>query len=66
MHIYTQCHSLSPISMTRNEWFCVSVCTDLHYDEGLILCVCVCVTMFMHVCSRVFDMAHLWTVATPS
>ena len=62
--------------MTRNEWLCVSVCTDLHYCEGVVLCVCVSVcmcvcvcvhvTMFMHVCSRVFDMAHLWTVATPS
>ena len=55
--------------MTRNEGLCVSVCTDLHYYEGVVLCVCVCVcvyvcvTMFMHVCSGVLDMAHLWTVA---
>ena len=30
------------------------------------MCVCVCVTMFMQVCSGVFDMAHLCTVATSS
>ena len=50
--------------MTRNEWLCVSVYPDLHYYEGVVLCVCV--TMFMHVCSGVLDMANLWTEATPS